>query len=73
MAGSKGVKPVKQRIPPAEKRRVSALATREKRKAYYARKEHILKKEPENYNKICLVEYEEGWWRMFDHSALLYK
>lgn len=73
MAGSHGAKKIKQRISPAEQRRVSSALTQEKRKNYYTRKKFVLEKEKDNFGKICAVEYEDGWWRMFDHSALLYK
>jgi len=73
MAGRKGTVKIKQRETPAAKRQAVASATRKRREEYFARKKFALGREPENFQKICVVEYEEGWWRMFDHSALLYK
>ena len=73
MAGSIGTIKIKQRVSEAEKRRINSATTIKRRKGYFERKNFILAKEIDNFGKICVVLYEDKWWRMFAHSALLYK
>ena len=73
MAGNKGAQIIKQKPSPAAKRQARKGLTKAQKEAYQKRKEFALKKEKDNYEKLCVIKYDDTWWRMFDHSALLYK
>ena len=57
----------------AERRRENATKLQKEKEAYLVSKARILEREEENYTKLALVYSGEGFWKLFDHSALIYK
>ncbi len=43
------------------------------RKTYLEDKRRLLKDEETNYDKLYVLRTHDGWWKMFGHSALIYK
>lgn len=62
---------VKERI--AEKIKEMEKEKVAEKEAEKAIKERISKAEERNYNKLMVYPSGENWWKMIDHSALIYK
>ena len=55
-----------------EKKSKSAKKTKSDKDRYYDLKRRILSWEKENYTKLAVVETGDGWYKLFDHSAVIY-
>ncbi|MBR0465803.1 hypothetical protein IJJ02_03425 [Candidatus Saccharibacteria bacterium] len=50
----------------------SAKKTKSDKDRYYDLKRRILSWEKENYTRLAVVETGDGWYKLFDHSAIIY-
>lgn len=55
-----------------ERRKKLTEVKRLKKKEYLARKKAVLENEEENFRSLYVVEDQNGWYKMFGHSALIY-